>query len=835
MAEVPPLLPTWSAKLVFGYFFWPARISSLVEFFENKHDATPQDATIANSDGKAAFIEYAQSLLPDHPHEDVRPVATEVWTNILTKGPLAALREILKLCDVELRFELGEAIVATSSASAWIDLTAKLDVDALVAAQFTAYWSENHDAVFTYAPMGKPLVAPAFGAPDLATDEKNSTILAGVVPRMADADLDIVLSAGIADTHVHFGGLRSPHILWQRIALGDTKLNTLDAFQHRRGDGHDAGRGLRRRLIEQTLDAMVTAYPHVIELQISAPSVPRREPCQRLNERLLEARRHLIGLMQLADQRGSANNAWREQRALDLLITAKSLFVHEFQQAPKSTPGLAAFRRYYGSGRARVGNLRRPASRSPRFVAETEHADAAYFLIQSRSNLRRVELRLQPTSDVHSLVHFFRSWDRVEQLFDLPRLGLDVTFSFHLLRSASAADGTKPSDAADRSNLSKRVGDHAAFDRVAAALHKFRNHPSCLAWARKVRRVDLAGQERDATPELAAFPMRLLRSDRDALTALDPDTIDKTAHRAWLHLKSINQATAHPRLPALRLCCHAGEDHSHPLEGLYGMATALDGLRLQPGDTIGHGLAAGWDVDFYDRSHAPKRMITLGRLFDTILWTRSAVSRLADAGSFLQEADVLEDLLRVLFAELYVCDGSPLAMPPLPVLAGLFDRRCGPTPAKVPPAREDPAASIFRQEAWHPDVERNRRRLAPMSQHMHMFRRVSKLTKALQASILARLDDRGVAIELNPSSNYRVSGVDRLRDIPIVPLLDRMAGSIAATLNTDDPGVFGSRIENEYAVLLAALREAEFPRQKAVDLLERLRHMTLQRSTLGGE
>lgn len=64
-----------------------------------------------------------------------------------------------------------------------------------------------------------------------------------------------------------------------------------------------------------------------------------------------------------------------------------------------------------------------------------------------------------------------------------------------------------------------------------------------------------------------------------------------------------------------------------------------------------------------------------------------------------------------------------------------------------------------------------------------------------EVTALAR--DRGVALEMCPTSNHRTHAVDQLADHPALRLLEQ---GVPVTINTDDPGLFGIDLTHELEV-----------------------------------
>jgi adenosine deaminase len=77
--------------------------------------------------------------------------------------------------------------------------------------------------------------------------------------------------------------------------------------------------------------------------------------------------------------------------------------------------------------------------------------------------------------------------------------------------------------------------------------------------------------------------------------------------------------------------------------------------------------------------------------------------------------------------------------------------------------------------------------------------------------LLRRVIDEGIHVELCPTSNLLTGCVARIEDHPVVRAKDL---GLSFSVNTDDPGAFGSSMESEYRLLAEnfGYREADFER-----------------------
>jgi adenosine deaminase len=78
------------------------------------------------------------------------------------------------------------------------------------------------------------------------------------------------------------------------------------------------------------------------------------------------------------------------------------------------------------------------------------------------------------------------------------------------------------------------------------------------------------------------------------------------------------------------------------------------------------------------------------------------------------------------------------------------------------------------------------------------------LSVAQDESVIDLVIERGVTLEMCPTSNWLTHGVASLADHPVLRLLRR---GVRTTLNSDDPGLFGIDLTHEWEV---ARRELGF-------------------------
>jgi hypothetical protein len=78
-----------------------------------------------------------------------------------------------------------------------------------------------------------------------------------------------------------------------------------------------------------------------------------------------------------------------------------------------------------------------------------------------------------------------------------------------------------------------------------------------------------------------------------------------------------------------------------------------------------------------------------------------------------------------------------------------------------------------------------------------------------QQALVGQAAERNVVFEINPSSNLATSHLDSLRDHPMFLIRDHAQAegrTLRITINSDDPGTFATRLENEYALMVEAMQ-----------------------------
>jgi Adenosine deaminase len=767
------------------YLLWPARMARV----ESSHPS--QNSSPTSSAEGLVFRDHLLGRYPSLAEEDTR-AAIEMLFAVCHR--LTDWMDIIRLAaGIDLEFDNDEPRLAIENAQDWLKLTDWFDPDAVVC--------------FLLAQRDR-------------WDPSEKLLNWGVTTRIGAHDLDVHLKGGLSDLHVHLGGIRSGQVLWRNLFTGRVPLERVPAFattallKMARADPARyresvAIRDRIRAVCAERADPF-TPLGSLWDSVQCRPGDAAKPDRNRLNEARDRERGMLASAWRvLRDWRTGQpppRDAPQIEHWLDRYLFAKNGFLRWHKQPSQTNPGLNAFRRFFHAT-APVKPRRRVRLASGIRSVSRDLAEYGASIEQS-SDLKRVELRMAPQTDWTGYARLFRAWDIVEKQFDLK---CDIRFAFHFKRSFDDRHRNKKPHVRLRELLK-------TLDRESAALQYFLSHPSSRKYRHRISRVDFAGSERECPGDLAAYCVNLLRGSHDDVETLNPDTVDPELHRRWLYLKASGRVRAGHETPVVGVTCHAGEDFAQPLEGIYSVASAVSSFKMRAGDTIGHGLALGAEISGTARPWATDRLTVRGNQFDAVLWLYGRC--LHDAPPDVRaQIPALERWLRSETAELYGWDIANL--PSLGLFgAGLAEARMGPVAAKLPDLVADTGAWARHQELHDTECAQRRDRKVPIAADILTQ---EAAIRWIQQKVRDQLARDGIILEFNPSSNLRVSGAESLQKVPFITLLQAAREDILATLNTDNPGVFGTRIENEFALVFSALMESGVSRAHALLILERLR------------
>lgn len=270
---------------------------------------------------------------------------------------------------------------------------------------------------------------------------------------------------------------------------------------------------------------------------------------------------------------------------------------------------------------------------------------------------------------------------------------------------------------------------------------------------------------------------------------------------------------------------HAGEDFVHLQSGLRRVDEAIEWLRLDEGDRIGHGLAVGYSTCAWAEAIGCVTMPKGHRLWD-LVWEYSLFAN----GLVNSDGNMLGRL------ELEIRDISYEVFGDKP-----------PTPQELVRLRDDlgdsqlfewslPRPLFSLQEArarlkhrYLTDGEIYAREMQPV--HIDVSQSGIGLAK-IQEYLLKKIARRGITIEVNPTSNLLVGGFGDLKSHPLWRLKPPGAKGglrVPICIGSDDPVLLSSSLCDEYQRIADAMHRAGVIEEDIIQWIECARETGLNR------
>lgn len=284
---------------------------------------------------------------------------------------------------------------------------------------------------------------------------------------------------------------------------------------------------------------------------------------------------------------------------------------------------------------------------------------------------------------------------------------------------------------------------------------------------------------------------------------------------------------------------HVGEDFLDLADGLRAIDEVIKFLQFSRGDRLGHAIALAVNPSLYYTRRSYQVVMPKMDLLDNIVWLLMQVRKfnISISQALLQK---MEELYWKLFCEIYTdIEGFDILMPfeiyyqswllrgdnPYLYLNKDFNpdnfkpltfwERCGLNDDEIYNAvrKNKMAVKLYRAYHFNPDVKENGRKTAEYAITPDYVILIEQIQYAMQRELSAM----HIAIETNPTSNKLIGPIDKYIEHPIFNLYNlhiehdmekcRKCSQLSVSVNTDDLGVFGTSLENEYALLAIALEK----------------------------
>lgn len=287
------------------------------------------------------------------------------------------------------------------------------------------------------------------------------------------------------------------------------------------------------------------------------------------------------------------------------------------------------------------------------------------------------------------------------------------------------------------------------------------------------------------------------------------------------------------RISNIGLTYHVGEDFRHIVSGLRHIDEVLTHFNYCSGDRLGHAIALGVDIDKLLSQNRVVAMPIMEHL-ENLLWLWSKSKELT---SLAVPQNIEFQIMNTAKAIYHNIDGLSVYM-----LWQVYNEKFSNIDTnKLEKMSVQNGCSLnpFNPEGtvtWDHD-KLLFSHFCPCrfeKQHEPVFIRISdeeiQMCKELQAQLRQKVEKLGIYIETNPSSNLAISDIESIFAHPILNLNHSGLGineendaSVLTTINSDDPIVFSTNVENEISYIYYGLLNAGCKREKVLNWIDKIR------------
>lgn len=351
--------------------------------------------------------------------------------------------------------------------------------------------------------------------------------------------------------------------------------------------------------------------------------------------------------------------------------------------------------------------------------------------------------------------------------------------------------------------------------------------------------IDAVGKETHTPPEVFAPFFRYLRSQP----------------------KSIRNRIALPGVimhhPRLLITAHAGEDFNHIVSGMRRVAECVEYFGMERNDRIGHAISLGIaPKEWYESKQVV--FLSRGEQFDNLVWLSGILKEIRAENSYLSRYILkLEDQamreFRIIYGEILASVGDMYK-------AWEYRKNCPLNYLKMvrntKKLYDEYAANVYSEmenkiaeEIYHRyhtcKIVRKKSAEVIKVDRSEIDNDVLIIYEMLQDYLIDRYSNEGIIFETNPSSNVFVSALSTYTDHPVFrfyPPKEKFLeqggrfnkygirrGVASVTINSDDPAIFVTSIQNEYETLRrVAIDSFECSKKEADDWLDDIRKFGIQ-------
>lgn len=301
--------------------------------------------------------------------------------------------------------------------------------------------------------------------------------------------------------------------------------------------------------------------------------------------------------------------------------------------------------------------------------------------------------------------------------------------------------------------------------------------------------------------------------------------------RPEVYAQLLRYARRHQRKSLKQFTYHTGEDFYDLLDGIRTIHEVLYYLKWDEHCRIGHALALATKPERYYELRGWNVIATRQVLLDNLVWFVEMCDEVGYKIGKVQRKE-LEDEMQSLYEaigytevfDLRKYSDSMKLRGDHPIGAGraegmsLFAKTALDDDVALEALRGDAVVGTMFYEYYS---DRQIRQRGEKLAFWKMPREIVGAVSRIQNYLLKEIADKQIAIETCPTSNYMIGYFDKYIDLPFFTFVEKLPDN-AISINTDDKGIIATSIENEYALIAAAMGRSRKYKGKVDEVKERV-------------
>lgn len=323
---------------------------------------------------------------------------------------------------------------------------------------------------------------------------------------------------------------------------------------------------------------------------------------------------------------------------------------------------------------------------------------------------------------------------------------------------------------------------------------------------------------------------KTLQDKEFSIVGIDFTGFDEKA-RPEVYAQLVRYARRHQKMSLKQFTYHAGEDFYDVLDGIRTIDEVLRYLKWDEHCRIGHALALATRPERYYELRGWNVIATRQVLLDNLVWFLEMCGVVGYRIGKVQRSEIANKI-KSLYEEIGYSEDFDLGKYTdsmklrgnHPIGAGraeglsLFAQTALDDDAALEALRRDAVVSTMFHDYYN---DKNIRKEGELLAFWKMPREIVGAVSRIQKHLLQEIATKKIAIETCPTSNYKIGYFDKYIDLPLFTFLEQLPDN-AISINTDDKGIIATSIENEYALIAAAMEKSRKYKGKSNAVIERV-------------